>query len=290
MSTSRFQQRLPHVLQAMHTQPELQLNALASIAHCAPSHFQRLFALTTGLSVMRYRRLLTLDRAASQLAFRASSVLDIALHAGYQSSEAFTRAFQQFVGQSPRSFRQDPDWLAWQQAMANVTATGHSPTAAYTVQLQQRAATPVALLEHRGAPWLLGESIRRFIAFRQQHGLPPAKTATYNLLYDDPALCAPEDYRFGLACACEELPENTQGVVAATLASGWYACVAIKGADPQLESAIRWLFQQWLPSQPYQLADSPLLLQRLKFFPDVPASDAESLLLVPLCEGPADAL
>lgn len=284
MPISRFQQRLPLVLEAMQTQPELTLNELAALAHCAPSHFQRLFSLHTGLSVMRYRRLLTLDRAASQLAFRASSVLDIALEAGFQSSEAFTRAFQQFVGQSPRAFRQHPDWLAWQDAITQLTNSRASSAASpsYEVQLASRQVTPVALLEHRGAPWQLGNSIRQFIAFRKQHRLPPSISATYNLLYDDPTQCEDGDYRFGLACECAAVPSNDQAVRAATLAAGWYASVQIHGSDANIEPAVRWLLQQWLPKQGLQLADQPILLQRLKFFPDVPADQAESLLLVPL--------
>lgn len=284
MPVSRFQQRLPLVLEAMQTQPEVQLQQLAAIAQCAPSHFQRLFSLHTGISVMRYRRLLTLDRAASQLAFRASSVLDIALEAGFQSSEAFTRAFQQFVGQSPRAFRQHPDWQAWQDAIIQLTNSRASSAAvpSYKVQLVSRPVTPVALLEHRGAPWQLGDSIRQFIAFRKQHRLPPSVSATYNLLYDDPTQCEDNDYRFGLACSCAAVPSNEQGVRAATLAPGWYASVHIHGSDNNIEPAVRWLLQQWLPQQPLQLADQPLLLQRLRFFPDVPADQAECLLLLPL--------
>lgn len=287
MPLHRFQHQLPLILQAMSSQPELSLAELAAIAQCAPSHFQRLFSLYTGVSVMRYQRLLTLDRAASQLAFRAQSILEIALDAGYQSNEAFTRAFQQFVGQSPRAFRQHPDWLAWQLAISELSASAtQSPltpqSADYVVQLTTRPATAVALLEHQGAPWLLGDSIRQFIAFRKQHGLPPSRSATYNLLYQDPRQCEPADYRFGLACACTDVPCNDQGVRSATLAAGLYACVSIQGGDHLLEHAVRWLLHHWLPTQSYALADAPLLLQRLRFFPDVPSDQAESVLMLPL--------
>jgi AraC family transcriptional regulator len=58
--------------------------------------------------------------------------------------------------------------------------------------------TRVALLEHRGDPARLGETIRRFIAWRKQVGLNPPHSATFNILYDDPVTTPPERFGWGL--------------------------------------------------------------------------------------------
>lgn len=280
---SRFQQQLPRVLSAMQHEPSLSLAELAAIACCAPSHFQRLFGMHVGLSVKRYQRLLALDRAAMQLAFRAHRITDIAYAAGFASPEAFSRAFTDFTSQSPRAFRQQPDWLAWQQAMAAIQPlAGALMFNANQISLVQRPPIPIALLEHHGAPALLGQSIRQFIAFRKDHGLPPSKASTYNLMYQDPRFCEPSDFRFGLACHCEQVPTNAYAVVPSTIASGLYARLEITGNDEQMSRAMAWLCYDWLAQSPYSLADAAIVLERVRFYPDVAADDAVSVIYLPL--------
>lgn len=283
---SRFIERLPAIVQAMQQQPELTLPQLAAIACCAPSHFQRLFARQFGLSVKRFQRLLTLDRAAAQLAFRAHKIIDIAYNAGFSSPEAFSRAFTDFIGQSPRSFRQQPDWLAWQQAIAALAIpSGATMFESHQVQVMQRQPTAVALLDHVGNPALLGHTIRNFIAFRKAHGLPPHKSATYNLLYQDPRFCEPADFRLGIACACEQVPSNDLGVVPAVIAGGWYGALEVKGDDQTFSNAVQWLCEEWVETAGYQVADAPLLVERRRFYPDVSADQAEHVIFVPLALG-----
>jgi AraC family transcriptional regulator len=55
------------------------------------------FAVSTGLSLIRYVRARRLSEAARELAQGADDILGLALDAGYGSHESFTRAF---VGQS----------------------------------------------------------------------------------------------------------------------------------------------------------------------------------------------
>ncbi len=78
--------------------------------------------------------------------------------------------------------------------------------------------TPVALLEHRGSPQQVPASVRRFIAWRKANASPPSRSATFNILFDDPRTALPEEYRFGICCAVAgQFKENAEGVVAATL-------------------------------------------------------------------------
>lgn len=82
--------------------------SLASLAHeveLSPTHFQRTFARLIRESPKQYTRRLQLECAAVLLLGTNHSVLDIALEAGFESHEGFTRAFGRHFETSPREFR-----------------------------------------------------------------------------------------------------------------------------------------------------------------------------------------
>ncbi|MBN7820792.1 AraC family transcriptional regulator [Bowmanella yangjiangensis] len=256
-----------------HLSQELRLEELCRLAYQSPFHFHRLFSAQMGLGLSAYIRQARLKRATWQLAFRPQmSITCIALDNGYQSLEGFSRAFRLVSGLSPSAFRQNPDWHWWHHYPQKETIM--TSTSDFQVQLVQRTTTPVALLVHQGAPHLLGQSIQRFIAWRKANQLPPAKSATFNLLYDDPSETPPEDYRFGLAC--EYRGPASDEIDVTELPAGTYARLSVKGGDQQLEEAIRYLYGHWLPEQARQAGNYPLFLQRLSFYPDVPVSQAQT--------------
>src|SRR6266853_3843414 len=107
MAGQSYQERVLRVL--LHIQRNLdrplELEELASVACFSPFHFHRIFRGIVGESVMEYVRRLRLEQAAQKLRFSDSPVIDVALDAGYESHEAFTRAFSARFGLSPSSFR-----------------------------------------------------------------------------------------------------------------------------------------------------------------------------------------
>ncbi len=84
----------------------LDVEAVARQAHYSPSHFQRMFLALTGLTVGEYARRRRLTLAAQELALEHSLVIDVALKYGYESPEAFGRAFQRMHGLTPSEARQ----------------------------------------------------------------------------------------------------------------------------------------------------------------------------------------
>jgi AraC family transcriptional regulator len=84
---------------------ELPLERYARVAHFSPYHFHRIFRGMVGESLQEHIRRLRLERAATRLKRTDRSVLEIALEAGYETHEAFTRAFRSFSGVSPSGFR-----------------------------------------------------------------------------------------------------------------------------------------------------------------------------------------
>lgn len=85
--------------------PEVRGAELAARAHLSRFHFDRMAAAALGEPPGAFRRRLLLERAAHQLVAEASSVLEIALGAGYGSPEGFSRAFTRAYGRSPSAYR-----------------------------------------------------------------------------------------------------------------------------------------------------------------------------------------
>ena len=151
------------------------------------------------------------------------------------------------------------------------------------VRILDFPATRVAVLEHRGDPQHIGDSVRRFIEWRRQSALPPRLSATFNVFYDDPSEVPPAEFRMDLCAATErEIADNAHGVIAKMLPGGRCAVLRHIGSDDTLGEAIRYLYASWLPQSGEELRDFPLYLQRIRFFPDVPEHEAVTDIFLPL--------
>lgn len=88
-----------------HFADNLTLQTIAEMSHVSQHHLVRAFGTATGYSVMRYVRARRLSVAAAALANGAPNILDVAIEAGYNSHEAFTRAFCNQFGITPEGVR-----------------------------------------------------------------------------------------------------------------------------------------------------------------------------------------
>jgi AraC-like DNA-binding protein len=81
--------------------------AVAARAMLSPFHFNRLVRAGIGEPPAAFRRRLLLERAAWRLG-RGASVTDAGLEAGYDATEAFSRAFTRSHGVPPSRFADEP--------------------------------------------------------------------------------------------------------------------------------------------------------------------------------------
>ncbi|KMK76787.1 AraC family transcriptional regulator [Alkalihalobacillus pseudalcaliphilus] len=79
----------------------IDLKEVAKIAYCSEYHFKRLFSLLSGITISEYIRRRRLTVAALELKNQGVKVIDVAIKYGYQSPDAFARAFQSFHGVKP---------------------------------------------------------------------------------------------------------------------------------------------------------------------------------------------
>lgn len=113
-----YERQLKKVIEFIgkHLDDKLTLTQLSDVACFSKYHFHRLFTAFTGLSLQQYIRWLRLKRAAHQLIVnKDTSIIEIAINAGFESHESFTRAFKQACNLNPSEFRAESSWQAWEQ-------------------------------------------------------------------------------------------------------------------------------------------------------------------------------
>lgn len=101
--------RISKVLTFIHRNLEepLSLEDIAEQSCWSRWQLQRVFQAETGLTVANYVRELKLSAAAELLLDSELRVIDIALSKGFNSEIAFSRAFKQYFGYSPRAYRKN---------------------------------------------------------------------------------------------------------------------------------------------------------------------------------------
>ncbi len=84
---------------------EIDISEAAKKACCSSFHFQRMFFAIIGVTPAEYARRRRLTLAARELTATNTKVIDIALKYGYDSPNAFTRAFRNVHGINPQAAR-----------------------------------------------------------------------------------------------------------------------------------------------------------------------------------------
>ena len=90
-----------------HLLEPLEISEIARAAALSPFHFQRGFAMLCGMSVGEYIRKRRLSQAGLAVLASDRPIIDIALDAGYDSPDGFTKAFTRFHGITPTALRKN---------------------------------------------------------------------------------------------------------------------------------------------------------------------------------------
>lgn len=278
----RMRRALDHIDQ--HLDGDLDLAGISAVAAFSRYHFHRQFTASFGVPVHRYVQLARLKRAAYRLAFRdRDRVTDIALDAGYDAPDAFARAFRRRFGQSPSDFRSAPNWAPWRAALLPLDEARNQTMPSFEpVTIRDVPATPVAIMPHHGDMTSIGDTIRRFIAWRRANRLSPSECPTFNIFHGDSDGPAAGPGRIDLCVGTDRRFPEQDGVTAGIIPGGRCAVLRVIGKSDDLEAAALHLYRDWLPDSGHELRDFPLFCQRVSFFPDVAEADAITDLFLPL--------
>ncbi|WP_105615317.1 AraC family transcriptional regulator [Vallitalea okinawensis] len=84
-----------------HLIDDLDYEEVAKIACCSVYHFQRMFSFIVDIPLSEYVRRRRLTLAALEIQNSPIKIIDLAIKYGYDSPDAFTRAFKQIHGVTP---------------------------------------------------------------------------------------------------------------------------------------------------------------------------------------------
>lgn len=285
---ANYRKRMIRVLEhiAHHPDDDLALDALADVAAFSKFHFHRQFRAYFGLSLHRYVRLSRVRQAALSLGLRADmSVTEIALSAGFQSPDAFARAFREEFGCTPSAFRKAPDWSAWHAAIApHDNARKLTAMHEYRnedVSIVEMDEIPILIMRHDGPATDLPHIVARFITWRKSARLRPERSRTFTLFHGDPD-CDGGPTRIDLACCAPAGMGADDAVEEGAIPAGRYARLLVRGPHDDLEHPANWLYLVWLPDSGEEPRDFPLLCERSKIGGHFAPHEMVTELLLPL--------
>lgn len=187
-----------------HLDEDVGIERLAAVAHASPYHFHRMFRGLVGEPVAAHVRRLRLERAAMHLKTGDRSVLELALEAGYESHEAFTRAFRRTFGESPSGFRANHGLaLPTSPTQIHFRAPDQGPLDFHpidmterTIEIRELPAFRAAFLRHVGPYEQVGPTWERLCGQAGPLGLFGPDTKMFGVSYDDPEVTPADKLRY----------------------------------------------------------------------------------------------
>lgn len=269
-----------------HLTDGIDFGRMAQIAGCSEYHFRRIFSYLAGMPLGEYIRCRKLVLAGTLLR-QGSKVIDCAVLLGYESADAFSKAFQGMHGITPsESKRENASIKAFPPMTFQLPITGGC-------KMDYR-------IVHNTDFQVVGFKKRITAQFE---GVNPQMASLYEKLTPEriaemKALCniAPQGMLSVSANFAERTVEGTEldqyiGVATTKQPPHGYNVLRVKESDWVVFTVVgpfpktvqdTWarIYSEWLPSSEYQLTGGPELLWHES--PDLSKSDCKGEIWVPI--------
>ncbi len=245
-----------------HLDSEINVEDAATAANVSVFHFQRIFMVLTDISVMEYVRRRRLTLAAQELALKTVKVIDVALKYGYETPEAFAKAFKRQHGMSPSDARSSQKGLiSYNRLVISVQLKGAYPM---KVRIEEKEAFKIVGVK-RTFSCDNGENTREIPKMWQevhQNGINDELTHLNNgAVKGMLGVCRMMDtststMEYWIATAMEgnEIPERYE---AYEIPSATYAIFEVVGPMPEaIQTMWEKIYSEWFPSSSYRPSGS----------------------------------
>lgn len=244
-----------------HLADDLSLEQVAKQAELSPYHFHRLFHGAVGETLKQYTQRLRLEQTAYHLKIQDAPILEIALNAGFNNHETFSRAFKRWFGVSPRDYRHSfgralHDRSTAVRALLNKLATDFQLS---RVTIKKLNPLPVAFIRHLGSYLTVDISLfDRLQTWADREGCYTGENLFLGIGHDDPNITPIDKIRFDLCLTVSE-PFRANGEVGfQTLDGGYFAAADYVGPfGPTLEAAYFQMFKEMLTMKNIEIIGLP---------------------------------
>jgi AraC family transcriptional regulator len=279
-----YRERIARVVAALAADPVTprSLAELARLAHFSRFHFHRIFRAMTGESVIETARRVRLTRAAHRLATTDAPVTYIAMDAGYESVQTFSRAFRAFTTVAPSAFRDRRIRLAELVKGRAKPSGNHCGRGGNEMQVEIIERRPVSahVIRHAGPMTKAGETFARLWQWQVRHGVAGRATEAIGIFYGDPE--GGDEFRYfaGVIYPTHVAPEGE--VESHQVPGGRYASYRLLGPYDLIHPAFERLYGEWLPASGYVPDDRPALEIYRNNPYSTPANELITDLLIPV--------
>jgi AraC family transcriptional regulator len=245
----------------------LPLVELARLAGLSPHHFHHVFTGMLGEPLKAHIRRLRLERAAGRLKLSRLPVVQVALEAGFETHEAFSRAFHASFGCSPTQFRRrngDPARLAavsgvhyHHSAQVRDFRAARRVRKIMNVKIQQLKPTVVAFMRHVGPYDQVGVTWDELLTVLGKEGWLGGPAQFIGICHDDPAVTLSNKVRYDACVTVDGNFRGQGGVSTQTIPGGDYAVMTHFGPYETLGESYAKLLGQWLPRSGRSLRTTP---------------------------------
>ncbi len=255
-----------------HLEGDIDYGRAAAAANCSTFHFLRMFAVVTDVTAGEYVRRRRLSLAAVELASGEEKVIDLALRCGYESPDAFAKAFKREFGVTPSEARSGGVGLkTWPRLGFSVVLKGDIPM---EYRIEKRGEMPMTGLSLT-TKMDEGANLREIPAFWQRCNGDGRTAALERAM--------PKDTKLGIMGICmNDFDEKTKtfsyvvgierpvdeagraalpaGCVEFVVPAAAWAVFPAHGPMPNaIQDVWKRIYAEWYPSSGYEHAGGPEL-------------------------------
>lgn len=240
---------------------DLRVEKLADAVAISRWQLQRCFLALIGSSIGDYLRAYRLSRAAEALVETERRIIDIALDTGFESQEAFSRAFKVHFKTTPKQYRQFG-------ALRNITlklVVSTIPTWRKVMKLEIVSKPEIHMIgvqDHFNGVGSdnannfevippLWEKINAIVA---TVGHAPERMLGYMGVSDQPQK-GELTYLAGYEVTADRLQALDPGLTGVTIPAQQYAILQHRGQLKDLPKTLDFFYAQWLPESGYKLGE-----------------------------------
>lgn|GEM_PF-480423 len=254
------------------------VNTVYKVVHVSKFHFHRMFHLVTKHTLGQYIKKRRFTEIAKFLIHSEQSLIHLALHAGYNSHEAFTRAFKDYFGVTPSVYKKNPvrqTFLLLESYSKDVIEFSYTQIIEPEIIKQDE----ITLYGLSGQVMLEAISIDRLWSrFRQETS--EARTGSGYTVWLDSSLTV-QDLKQDRAYDCFVGVTLERNLEKLNIPSGLYAKFTIRGDFSKVRFVYSYIYFEWFKKSEYEF-DNDMILEYYDAEFDYESQRGSLSILVPI--------